>query len=129
MRWVVVAALFVVSLITYIDRAAISSAKGALGADLGLSDDAMGAVFSAFALGYALAQVPAGWLADRFGPRLALSLVVAVWSVFTAATGMARTLGSLLAIRFLFGIAEAGAFPGAARAFRKCAAPRLSSRA
>jgi ACS family glucarate transporter-like MFS transporter len=116
-RWVVVAALFVVSLITYIDRAAISSAKGAVSAELGLSDDQMGAVFSAFALGYALAQAPAGWLADRFGPRLALALVVAVWSAFTAATGMARTLGALLAIRFLFGVAEAGAFPGAARAF------------
>ena len=116
-RWLVVAALFVVSLITYIDRAAISSAKGAVSADLGLSDDSMGAVFSAFALGYALAQVPAGWLADRFGPRLTLAAVVALWSLFTAATGMTHTLVALLGIRFLFGVAEAGAFPGAARAF------------
>jgi ACS family glucarate transporter-like MFS transporter len=116
-RYLVVAALFVLSLITYIDRAAISSAKGAIAGDLGLSDESMGAVFSAFALGYALAQVPSGWLADRFGPRLALAVVVAVWSVFTGATGLVHTLGAMLAVRFLFGVAEAGAFPGAARAF------------
>jgi ACS family glucarate transporter-like MFS transporter len=116
-RYLVVAALFLLSLITYIDRAAISSAKGAVAADLGLSDESMGAVFGAFALGYALAQVPSGWLADRFGPRLALTLVVAIWSVFTGITGLVHTLGAMLTVRFLFGVAEAGAFPGAARAF------------
>jgi ACS family glucarate transporter-like MFS transporter len=115
--YLLVAALFVLSLITYIDRAAISSAKGPMGADLGLSDQSMGAVFGAFALGYALAQVPSGWLADRIGPRLALALVVSVWSVFTAFTGLVQELGTLLVVRFLFGVAEAGAFPGAARAF------------
>ncbi len=115
-RYIVVASLFVLSLITYVDRAAISSAKTAMSADLALSDQAMGAVFSAFALGYALAQVPSGWFADRFGPRLALSAVVSIWSLFTALTGTIRGFGVLLAIRFLFGVAEAGAFPGAARA-------------
>jgi ACS family glucarate transporter-like MFS transporter len=116
-RYLVVVALFVLSLITYIDRAAISSAKGAMAGDLALSDQAMGAVFSAFALGYAVAQVPSGWLADRFGPRLALTVVVSVWSLFTALTGAVRSLDVLLLVRFLFGITEAGAFPGSARAF------------
>jgi MFS family permease len=83
MRYLIVASLFVLSLITYIDRAAISSAKTPMAAELGLSDQAMGAVFGAFALGYALAQVPSGWFADRFGPRLALSTVVTIWSLFT----------------------------------------------
>lgn len=116
-RYLVVAALFVLSLITYLDRAAISSAKGPIASDLSLSDEAMGAVFSAFALGYALAQIPSGWFADRAGPRLALSAVVFLWSILTALTGVARSFGSLLFIRFLFGTAEAGAFPGSARAF------------
>jgi ACS family glucarate transporter-like MFS transporter len=115
-RYLVVAGLFVLSLITYIDRAAISSAKQAIGSGLGLDDQAMGAVFSAFALGYALAQVPAGWLADRIGARAMLALVVTLWSAFTALTGWATGLWSLLAIRFAFGVAEAGAFPGSARA-------------
>ena len=70
-----IAGLFALSMITYIDRAAISSVKSAMGSDLGLNDAAMGAVFGAFALGYALAQVPAGWVADRFGPRAATWII------------------------------------------------------
>lgn len=116
LRYLVVGSLFVLSLITYIDRAAISSAKEAMAAELSLSDQAMGAVFGAFALGYAIAQVPSGWIADRFGPRLALSGVISLWSLFTALTGAVRSLNILLLVRFLFGIAEAGAFPGSARA-------------
>ncbi len=116
-RYSVVAALFVLSLITYVDRVAISSAKEAVALDLQLSDKQMGLVFGAFSLGYALAQVPGGWLADRWGPRLALTAVVTAWSALTALTGAAWSLFSLVVIRFLFGIGEAGAFPGTARAF------------
>jgi ACS family glucarate transporter-like MFS transporter len=81
-----------------------------------LSDTAMGLTFSAFALGYAAAQIPCGWLADRLGPRLVLTCVVTLWSAMTALTGAAWNLASLVTARFLFGISEAGAFPGSARA-------------
>ena len=116
-KCLVVASVFTLSLITYIDRAAISSAKNAIASDLSLSDTAMGAVFSAFVLGYAMAQIPSGWFADRFGPRIALTVVVTLWSVFTALTGAVNRFATLLTVRFLFGVAEAGAFPGAARVF------------
>ncbi|MCP5114364.1 MAG: MFS transporter, partial [bacterium] len=116
MRYLVVFSLFALSMINYIDRAAISSAKKGIASDLALSDQAMGWVFGAFALGYALAQVPSGWLADRMGPRLALTVVAAIWSLFTGFTGLAGSLAVLLVVRFLFGIAEAGSFPGSARA-------------
>jgi MFS transporter, ACS family, glucarate transporter len=116
-RYWVVFFLFILSMITYIDRAAISSAKDAVALDLSLSDEAMGVVFGAFALGYALAQIPSGWFADRFGPRLALASVVTAWSLFTILTGMAWSFASLVVIRFIFGVGEAGAFPGSARAF------------
>ncbi len=116
MRYAVVFALFVLSMITYIDRVCIATAKEPISAELGLSDSAMGMVFGAFALGYALAQIPSGWFADRFGPRIALALVVTAWSALTALTGAAWSLVSLVAIRFLFGVGEAGAFPGSARA-------------
>ena len=116
-RYVVLAALFVLSLILYIDRAAISSAKDAIAADLSLSDTEMGFVFGAFSLGYAIAQIPAGWLADRVGPRLTLAAAVTLWSGFTALTGAAPRLISLVLVRFFFGTAEAAAFPGSARVF------------
>jgi len=116
-RYLVVAAVFVLSFITYIDRAVISTAKAPMAAELSLSDQAMGFVFSAFALGYALAQIPAGWFADRYGPRIALGVMVGLWSVFTALTGAVSGIASLVLVRLLFGMAEAGAFPGSARAF------------
>jgi ACS family glucarate transporter-like MFS transporter len=116
-RFMVVAGIFILAWILYIDRAAISSAKGAIASELHLSDQAMGAVFSAFLLGYSLMQIPSGRFADRFGPRVALASLVALWSVFTFLTGTVSHLALLLVIRFLFGMAESGAFPGSARAF------------
>ena len=115
-RYAVVVALFILAMITYIDRVCISTAKEPIAAAMTLSDSAMGLVFSAFALGYALAQIPSGWFADRAGPRVALAAVVGAWSALTALTSAAWSLGSLVAIRFLFGVSEAGAFPGSARA-------------
>jgi ACS family glucarate transporter-like MFS transporter len=115
-KYAVVFVLFILSMITYIDRVCISAAKGSISAELHLSDAAMGFVFSAFALGYALAQIPAGWLADKAGPRVALTVVVALWSALTALTGAAWSFAALVAIRLAFGMAEAGAFPGGARA-------------
>jgi len=115
-RYALVFALFVLSMIMYIDRVCISTAKDPIARDLALSDNAMGVVFGAFALGYALAQIPSGWFADRFGPRAALASVVAAWSGLTALTGASWSFTSLVAIRFLFGVGEAGMFPGSARA-------------
>ena len=79
-------------MITYMDRVAISGATGPIMAELHLSDSAMGVIFSAFALGYAVAQIPCGWLADRLGPRITLTFVVAIWSAMTALTGTAWKL-------------------------------------
>ena len=82
----------------------------------GLDDQMMGYVFGIFAIGYALFQIPAGWFSDRAGPRRALTIVVVIWSIFTAMTGAVFTAISLLVVRFLFGVGEAGAYPGATRA-------------
>jgi ACS family glucarate transporter-like MFS transporter len=82
-----------------------------------MSAELMGLVLGIFAVGYALFQVPSGWIADKLGPRKALTLVVTVWSVFTALTGAARNAIQMLVLRFLFGVGEAGAFPGATQAF------------
>jgi len=115
-RWFIVLATFLLSVLLYVDRVCISAAKDSVSRDLGLSETEMGWVFSAFALGYALLQTPGGMLADRLGPRRVLSLIVALWSIFTGLTAAAGSLASMLVVRFLFGAGEAGAFPGMARA-------------
>ena len=103
--------------VAYLDRVAISTAAPAVKADLGLSDVQMGLVFSAFTLAYALFEVPSGWLADRFGSRWMLTRIVLWWSAMTAATGAATGFLSLLLLRWLFGMGEAGVLPSISRAF------------
>ncbi len=105
--------------VAYLDRVCIATAAPAIKADLQLSDAEMGYVFSAFTLAYALFEVPSGWLADRFGPRLMLTRIVIWWSAMTAATGLATGFLSLLLVRLLFGMGEAGTFPSMARAYAR----------
>ena len=128
-RTILLVLLFLLSWILYLDRAAISTAKDLVAKDLGLSNDAMGVVFGSFALAYALGQIPAGWFADRFGPRMTLTIVVSAWSLFTALTGLAPEFATLVVVRFLFGLAEAGAFPASARAFYTWLPAELHGRA
>jgi len=116
-RFILIGILFFHSVNTYMDRACIASAVDYIKKDLSMSRELMGLVLGIFALGYALFQVPSGWIADKLGPRKALTIVVSVWSCFTALTGAARSAIQMLFLRFLFGVGEAGAFPGAAQAF------------
>jgi MFS transporter, ACS family, glucarate transporter len=116
-RHLLVGATFTLSMLLYVDRIAISTAKQPIAGELGLTDTEFGWVLSAFALGYALFQTPAGALADRFGPRRVIAGIVAVWSIFTGLTGLAWSYASLLLFRFLFGAGEAGAYPACARTF------------
>jgi MFS transporter, ACS family, glucarate transporter len=116
-RYWLIAVTFTLSMLLYIDRVAIAVAKGSVTSDFGLNDVQFGWVLSAFALGYALGQIPTGMLADRWGARIMLAAVVTVWSIFTAVTGLTWGLVSLLIARFLFGVGEAGAYPTVSRAF------------
>lgn len=118
-RFVMVVGTFLLSLLLYIDRINISVAQNEIAGELDITSTQMGWVMSIFALGYALAQVPSGMLADRYGPRSVLSLVVSFWSAFTLITGLVWNYLSLFITRFLFGVGEAGAFPGMAKAVYK----------
>jgi MFS family permease len=75
--------------ITYMDRVVIAAAAPMIRTEFGLDAIALGVVFTAFTLAYALFQVPGGWLADRFGPRRVLTAIIAYWSVFTMLTAVA----------------------------------------
>ncbi len=116
-RYILITLLFFHTVHTYMDRICISAASESIKSDLGISDQMMGYIFGIFALGYALFQIPSGWLADHYGPKKALTWVVVAWSSFTALTGAVWNTVSLLLVRFFFGVGEAGAFPGATRAF------------
>jgi MFS transporter, ACS family, glucarate transporter len=101
--------------VTYLDRVCIARAEGQIRADLGLTKVQMGFVFGAFTIAYALFEIPTGAWGDRIGPRRVLTRIVAWWSGFTIATAAAFNYASLLVIRFLFGMGEAGAFPNASK--------------
>ena len=107
---------FFLTLLLYIDRVCISSAKDAISGDLNFTDIQMGWVLSAFALGYALFQVPGGAMGDKYGVRKVMTSIMVVWSIFTALTGAAWSYSSMLICRFIFGAGEAGAFPNISRA-------------
>src|SRR5712671_3464282 len=105
------------SMITYLDRVCFGSAVSHLVTDLNLQSEAdLKWALTAFALSYALFEIPSGWLGDVYGPRKVLIRIVLWWSVFTALTGLVGLPigpillggGSLVVIRFLFGVGEAG---------------------
>ena len=117
-RWLVLLLISLMYMITYMDRTGISIAAPAMEREFGLSKTAIGVVFSVFLWAYAIGQIPGGWLADRFGPRMVLLIIVPFWSLMTAMTAVASGLTSLIGIRFVFGLAESGAFPTATRAMQ-----------
>lgn len=110
---------FLMAVITYLDRVCLSAAAPSISRDLELSRTQMGYVFAVFALAYAIFEIPAGWWGDRIGQRRVLTRIVACWSVFTILTGLVRSYWALLAARFVFGAAEAGAFPNLSRALNR----------
>ena len=114
--WVIVFAV-TLSILAYIDRVCISMVAPRISEDLNLTKGEMGTVFGAFALAYALFEVPSGWLGDWMGARKVLLRIVLWWSFFTAATGFMWNQVSMLVTRFLFGAGEAGCFPNLTKAF------------
>lgn len=118
-RYRVVAFTMALAAITYLDRVCISIAAPSIMQDLRLTPVQMGYVFSAFTLAYGLFEIPTAWWADRVGSRRVLTRIVLWWSAFTMATAAAFNYASLLVIRFLFGVGEAGAWPNAARVFAR----------
>lgn len=118
-RYQVVAFMVTLAMITYLDRACIGAMAHLIREDLELSLDQMGHVFSAFALAYAIFEIPTAWWADRRGTRSILTRIVLWWSVFTIATAGALNYVAMVVTRFLFGMGEAGAWPCVARVFSR----------
>ena len=120
-RYLVLAALFVVTTINYADRATISIAGAAIQEELGIDSVSLGYIFSAFGWAYVLAQIPGGWLLDRFGSRKVYAASIFIWSVFTLLQSFVgyisflNVVTTLFILRLMVGLAEAPSFPGNAR--------------
>ena len=118
-RYKVVAFAVAMAGVTYLDRVTIGVVAPNIMGDLGLNEIQMSYVFSAFTLAYALFEMPTAAWADRIGSRKVLTRIVAWWSAFTMFTAAAFNYSAMLAVRFLFGLGEAGAWPNAARVFSR----------
>jgi ACS family glucarate transporter-like MFS transporter len=120
-RYLMLAVLFVVTTVTFADRATLSMAAPAMGKDLGLDPVAMGYAFSAFGWSYAALQIPGGWLLDRFGSRLVYGVGLFFRSLFSFLQGAVGFFAGnaafawLFSLRFGMGIGEAPAFPANSR--------------
>jgi sugar phosphate permease len=111
-RAIILTLLVLGGIVNFLDRSALSVANTTMRADLHLSATQIGALLSAFSLAYGLAQVPAGWLLDRAGPKTILSAGMLLWSLAQMATGMVSGFAALIATRIGLGIGEAPFLPG-----------------
>ncbi|MCL5013491.1 MAG: MFS transporter [Firmicutes bacterium] len=105
-KWTMLLLLWVMFFVAYLDRINISVAGPIMMKDLHMSPALFGVVLSAFTFGYAILQIPGGWLADRFGARTLLVTALLWWSVFTGLTGLVTGASLLIIVRVLFGVGE-----------------------
>jgi ACS family glucarate transporter-like MFS transporter len=110
-RYQVLLVLAILSMITFLDRIALSSASATIMDDLHIGINQWGWILGMFTIAYAAFEIPTGWLGDKFGGKKILIRVVLWWSLFTILTGFANGFLMLLLVRFLFGMGEAGAYP------------------
>ena len=119
-RWWTLAGLTGFGFVSYMERVNISIAAEVIMPAFGLTKVQMGQIFTSFLIGYAIFQVPGGWLGDRFGPRVMLATSALVWGIATIATALVPTFfgGTVFAgfialwiVRFLLGIGQAATFP------------------
>jgi MFS transporter, ACS family, D-galactonate transporter len=110
-RWTMVTMVFLGTAVNYVDRANLGWAMPSLKKEFGLDPASAGLILGAFFWTYALFQLPSGWFVDKVGPRIAYTIAVVWWSIFTAAAAVARGFTSLFGVRLLLGAGEAPAYP------------------
>ena len=120
-RYIILLIIFLVTAVSYADRATLSIAGSDVAKDLGLDAGQMGQIFSAFGWAYLVMQIPGGWLLDRYGSKRVYTYSLFFWSLFTLLQGfvgwfpLAYGAMTLFILRFMLGFAEAPSFPANAR--------------
>ena len=115
MRWMMVLLCFLAIAISYVDRANLAIAAPDIQRDLGIGPAEMGLLLSGFFWTYAFMQMPAGWLVDKMGSKVALPFAVGWWSIATALSAGAHSIATMFGCRLLLGIGEAGAYPACSK--------------
>jgi MFS transporter, ACS family, glucarate transporter len=118
-RHFVVLATMAMAMLLYLDRFCVAFAAEYIREDLNLTQSQMADFLGAFFWSYALAQVPSGWLSDRYGARIMLVVYILSWSLFTALIGAATSFALLLSVRLISGLGQAGAYPTSASVVSK----------
>lgn len=111
MRYFMLFLVFVGTVINYVDRANLSVAAPLLKQEFGLGPVELGFIFSAYAWTYVLANIPGGYVVDRFGSRVMYAVAIMAWSIFTCLQGFTGRFATLFGLRLGVGIAEAPTFP------------------
>jgi D-galactonate transporter len=115
-RWLFVSLILLAAVINYLDRANLSVANPIISEEFGLSPLQMGVLLSAFLWPYALANLPAGWLVDKIGPKKMLTGSIGTWSIFSILTAFSNSYSIFYTLRVLLGISESPFFPSATKA-------------
>lgn len=110
--WRIIPFVFLLYIVSYLDRANIGYAALQMNAELALSSEVFGFVSGIFFIGYFLFEVPSNLMLERFGARVWIARILVTWGMIAAATAFAQTAMHLYVLRFLLGVAEAGFFPG-----------------
>lgn len=110
LRWGIVLLLLLAAVVNYLDRANLSIANTTIAAEFGFSQTEMGLLLSAFLWPYALANLPAGWLVDKFGPKKMFSWALGLWSTFTVLAAFVNSYSFFYGLRMMLGIAESPFF-------------------
>ena len=111
-KWTILLIIWLIMLVSYLDRVIISVAGPTMMGDLNISPTSFGILLSAFSIGYGIMQIPGGYLADKIGGRTILIVALVWWSIATGLHAVAASLGVLIIIRIFFGMGE-GLGPGA----------------
>ncbi len=114
-RWMMTILLGIGLIVAYIDRANLSVAIGDIKGEFGFSTAMQGIILGAWVWTYAAFQLPAGWLADKFGARFVYAGAMVWWSIWTAVVALTRGTASLMGVRLLLGVGEAPLMPTSAK--------------
>lgn len=128
-RWVIASLIFIITLVNFIDRSAISFVIDPLKKEFNFTDTQFGMILSAFGLGYVLLTVFGGWLVDVWGTRLVWPLAAVAWSLCVAFLGFASGFWSFIWLRFMLGVAEGPHFPAMSSSISNWLSPNERARA